>query len=217
MKASYLSITTTTTTVAAEKIRGFSLDVLAELSTWGGLTGSEIAELLSKPKKYVRVYLWRLYKYGCIDRRLYYGWEITPFGVDILNSNCLNKYNIGNRRITERQQKDNRRITDEKHLRHSTRQLYIDLFLENEDLSEDQRVVVVVLAQHYEKTGRPYVMVKDYYELRELMGLDPSLDVAELQDLVISLDVCGMIYSFQRGRFLKIGLLKRVIENMKYC
>lgn len=217
MKASYLSITTTTTQqIERYKIGGFSLDILSELSSWGALTGSEIADRLDKPMNYVRVYLGRLYKYGCIDKLLYYGWEITPFGADILNYNSY-KYNKGNNSITTAQHWRNTCITVKPPSKHNTRQLDIDLFLEHEDLSENQRVVVVVLAQHYEKTGRPYVMVKDYYELRELMGLDPILDVAELQDLVISLDVCGMIYSFQRGRFLKIGLLKRVIENMKYC
>ena len=217
MKASYLSITTTTTQqIERYKIGGFSLDILAELSTWGGLTCSEIAERLDKTPNYVRVYLWRLYKYGCIDKRLYYGWEITPFGADILNYNSY-KYNKGNNSITTALQRHNTCITVEPPLKHNTRQLDIDLFLEHEDLSEDQRVVVVVLAKNYEKTGRPYVMVKDYFEFAEIVGLNERMAWTDIQDILISLDVAGMIYMFQRDRYMKIGLLKRVIDNLKYC
>jgi hypothetical protein len=212
------SSNTNTTTAEITRIRGLSLDILALLQSRGGLYTPEIAEELGVSKRYARVYLHRLYEYGCVDRFGRWGWEITASGSDVL---LYNNNNIDNRRITEEQQKDNRRITvdsDTPRTTHNSRQLDINLFLQQvEDLSELQVVVVVALAEHYEKTSRPYLMVKDYYEFADQVGLDERMDSAEIQDLVISLDVAGMVYMFKQGRYMKIGLLKSVVSNLQYC
>jgi len=209
---------TTTTTAAITKIRGLSLDILAILQSRGGLYTPEIAEELGVSGKYARVYMHRLYQYGCVDRFGRWGWEITPSGSDIL---LYNNNDIDNRKITEEQQKDNRKITvvsDTPRTTHSSRQLDINLFLQQvEDLSENQVVVVVALAEHYEKTTRPYLMVRNYYEFAEQVGLSERLDHLQIQDLVISLDVAGMIYMVQKDAYMKIGLLNRVVSNLQYC
>ena len=209
---------TTTTTVQICKIRGFSLDILGELYSKNVLTTPEIASALDCKVPYARVYLHRLYQYGCIERKANWGWIIEPLGTDVL---LLNNNNIDNRKITERTQKDNRKITETSHDLRTTvesRQLNLEPFLQQQDdLSDDQRVVVVAIANHYEKTGRPYLIVKNYYEFAEQVGLSERMDDEDIQDLVISLDVAGIIYTFKKGRYLKIGLLKDVVSNLQYC
>ena len=216
LKAS--TTTTTAQSVQIAKIRGFSLDILAELQSCGGSYTSEIAENLGKPKGYVKTYLHNLLKYGCVDRYARWGWEIAPLGVEILS---INNNNIGKRIVKEESKKSQRRVKETSHVPHTTptsRQLNINLFLQQqEDLSDDQVVVVVALANHYEKTGRPYLKIKDYYEFADKVGLPDRMDDAEIQDLVISLDVAGMIYTFKQGRYLKIGLLQSVVSNLQYC
>jgi hypothetical protein len=218
VKCSSTTTTTTAPTVQINKIRGFSLDILAELQSCGGSYTSEIAEELGKSKGYVKRYLHNLLNYGCVDRFSRWGWEITPLGVEIL---LLNNNNIGERRVKEERKKSERRVketSDTLRTTHSSRQLDINLFLQQvEDLSENQVVVVVALANHYEKTGRPYLKVKDYYEFAEHVGLSERMDEEDLQDLVISLDVAGMVYMFKQGRYMKIGLLKSVVDNLQYC
>lgn len=209
---------TTTTPVQICKIRGFSLDILGELYSKNVLTTPEIAAALDCKVPYARVYLHRLYKYGCIERKAHWGWIIEPLGTDIL---LLNNNNIDNRKITKRIQKDNRKITETSNDSRTTvesRQLNLEPFLQQQDdLSDDQRVVVVAIANHYEKTGRPYLIVKNYYEFAEQVGLSERMDDEDIQDLVISLDVAGIIYTFKKGRYLKIGLLKEVVNNLQYC
>jgi DNA-binding Lrp family transcriptional regulator len=208
----------TTTTAEITRIRGLSLDILALLQSRGGLYTPEIAEEVGKSKNHVRAYMHNLLNYGCVDRFGRWGWEITAFGVDVL---LYNNNDIDKRSIKETSKKHKRCAKDGSgipHTTHSSRQLNINLFLQQtEDLSENQVVVVVALAEHYEKTGRPYLIVRDYYQFADQVGLDERMDDTEIHDLVISLDVAGMIYRFRDGLDMKIGLLKRVVDNLQYC
>lgn len=212
------SLKCTTTTVQINRIRGYSLDILSELQHTV-LTGPEIAELTDRKYGYTKRYLYNLYKYGCVDRIERWSWKITPLGAEILSTNTNTKN--GERRVKEEGKKSERRVKETSHNSCTTptwRQLNIDLFLQQqEDLSENQRVVVVALANKYEKTGRPYLMVKSYYEFAEQVGLSERMDHADIQDLVISLDVAGIVYTFRKGDYMKIGLLKQVVNNLQYC
>jgi len=192
---------------------------LAELSTWGGLTGSEIAERLDKPMNYVRVYLWRLYNYGCIDKCLYYGWEITPYGIDVLNYNS-NIYNKGNTYITLEQHLHNTCITVDSKVSHKnniSRQLNLSLFSDDPDVSEPERVVVLALAKHYELTGEKYRYYADMYDFCEQMALS-SIGIGEL---MAKLKQDGVIYIRKESMFenisLKVGLKKAFVERLQNC
>ena len=206
---------TTTPTAEITKIRGFSLNVLASLQNRGGLYTPEIAEELGKPRGYVRTYLHRLYQYGCVDRFGRWGWEITALGSEIIQYN--NNY-IEHRSITETSQKHNRSITETSHVprtTHSSRQLDLSLFTEDPNVSEPERVVVLALASHYEKTGEKYQLFSDWFDFSDSMGIS-SIGVNEI---VGKLKQDGVIYvRYEKMlRMIKIGLKKDFVERLQYC
>lgn len=201
---------TTTTTVQVNRIRGFSLDILNELQSRGGLTTPEIAENLGKSQVYVRRYLYRLYKYGCIDKKEHWGWIIEPLGNFIIDIN-INK--LGDRRETEERQKSDRRVTETPR----DRQLDLSLFTSNPEITEPEVVVVQALVDHYERTGEKYRYYQNHWDFCEQMGIS-SLEVG---GVMAKLKQDGVIYVRRETMFegisLKVGLKKAFVENLKYC
>lgn len=184
----------------------------------GGSTANELREELGKPLNYIRPYLYNLYKYGCVDRRELWGWEITTMGDFVLSSNSSSS-SIGKRRVKEERKKSKRRVKEVEKTPVKTRQLNISLWSGRDDLSDNKLTVVVALANHFEKTGRPYLKVKSFYEFRDLMELSNSLDSNDIQDIVVFLENKGIFYQYHPpgGRYLKIGFTKETLENMKHC
>ena len=121
--------------------------------------------------------------------------------------------------MKEERKKSERRVKEVETTPVKTRQLNISLWSEREDLSGNERTVVVAIANHFEKTGRPYLKVKSFYEFRDLLELSTSLDSSDIQDIVVYLENRGIFYQYRPlgGRHLKIGLTKETIENIKNC
>ena len=212
-----LKASTTTPTVQITRIRGLSLDILALLETRGGLYTPEIAEEIGRSRNHVKVYLSRLLQYGCVDRFARWGWTITALGVETLQYN--NNY-IGNRKVTEEQQKGNRKVTESSQASCTTpssRQLNLSLYSEDPDVSEPERVVVLSLAQHYERTGEKYRYYTDMFDFCEQMGIS-SIGIGET---MAKLKQDGVIYVRKETMFegisWKIGLKKDFVERLQYC
>ena len=208
-------ISTPTPTVQICKIRGFSLDILGELYSKNVLTTPEIAAALDCKVPYARVYLHRLYKYGCIERKAHWGWIIEPLGTDILN---LNNNNIDNRKITKRTQKDNRKITETSNDSRTTvesRQLNLSLYESDPNVTEPEREVVMLMVSHYERTGEKYRYFKDMYDFCEQTGTS----AVGVMELLAKLKQEGVIYMREEKMLgmWKIGLKVNFIERLQYC
>lgn len=212
----------TTTTVNIARIRGLSLEILALLYSREGAYVPDIADVLGKSRTYVRQYLHRLLKYGCVDRYDGWGWKITPLGIDIILYNDSIQYNNNNTErntsVTLPLQKRNSSVTVSSHAPHTTassRQLNLSLYSDNPDISDPERAVVVVLAEHYEQTGEKYRYYSDMYDFCEQMGIS-SIGV---NHLIAKLKQEGVIYvMWMRDlEMWKIGLKKDFVERLQYC
>jgi len=199
------------------KIRGFSLDILALLENKGGLYTPEIAEELGKSKSYVKVYMHNLFNYGCVDRFARWGWQITALGTDVL---LYNNNNIGKRRVKEEQKKSKRTVketSNDSHTTNSSRQLNLSLYSDDPDVTEPEVVVVLALAEHYERTGEKYRYYADMYDFCDQMGIT-SIGIGEL---MAKLKQDGVIYIRKETMFegisLKVGLKKDFVERLQYC
>jgi len=225
------TISTTTTTTLA-RIRGFSIELLFLLES-NDLTVSDLVFLTDKYDQYVREYLYRLKKYGLVDRNSPF-WSLTPLGYSFLQKRKeIQKY-IGkkkeerrkkkeetkqkqNRNKTETKQKQNSIVNinnQEKPAKKQHQQLSLDLWKRKHTLDETEGVVVEVLVRHYNETGTPYLLAEDQYELCEKLGID----LCNLRQAIKNLKQDGVIYfgNYEKSLGLwKIGLLKRFIEELK--
>jgi hypothetical protein len=208
-------ISTPTPTVQICKIRGFSLDILGELYSKNMLTTPEIASNLDRSPKYVRCYLYNLYKYGCIDRKDRWGWVIEPFGADVL---LLNNNNIDQRKKKERPKKDQRKTKETSNDSHTTvesRQLNLSLYESDPNVTEPEREVVMLMVSHYERTGEKYRYFKDVYDFCEQTGIS----AVGVMELLAKLKQEGVIYMREEKMLgmWKIGLKVNFIERLQYC
>lgn len=207
-------ISTPTPTVQINRIGGFSLDILGELYSKNVLTTPEIASNLNRKQSYVRVYLHRLYKYGCIERKARWGWIIEPLGTDILRNN---NNNIGNKRATTKQQKSNKRVTETSNDSRTTvsRQLNLSLYESDPNVTEPEREVVMLMVSHYERTGEKYRYFKDIYDFCEQTGLS----AVGVMELLAKLKQEGVIYMREEKMLgmWKIGLKVNFIERLQHC
>jgi len=214
------SLTTPTTTGLKSPYRvwGKNLDVLSVLSEFGGLTVREISDKTLIPTKVIWEYCKRNFKRGLIEPDCW-GWTLTPIGIEVVRYNNNNSPQIIHNQSTNSPQIIHNQSTNKPK---KSRQLNIEVYLEKEDLTEDERVVVEVLARHYEETGekakaRPYFIVKDYYEFRTKIGFGCNLRDEDVQDIAISLQSNGYLYIMPQGKRLKIGLTKETIEKLQNC
>jgi predicted transcriptional regulator len=203
--------------VEITRVRGLSLDILALLQSRGGLYTPEIAEELGKSRNYVRTYMHNLLQYGCVNRFGRWGWEITALGSDIL---LYNNNKIDKRSIKEEQKKHKRSIKEtsrNSHTTHISRQLNLSLYSEDPDVTEPERVVVLALAEHYERTGEKYRYYADMYDFCDQMGIT-SIGIGEV---MAKLKQEGVIYIRKETMFegisLKVGLKKDFVERLQYC
>ncbi len=191
--------------------RGHTIEILEALNDCGNLTTKEIAGITGMTVNDVGHRCREGKKRGIFAKIDRWKWMITDYGEFVLkiniNKSTTNRTHINNQSTTNQQPT----LDSEK----KQRQLNLSIFDQNEDLSELQRVVVVAMAKHYEKTGRPYYMVHDFHQFRDEVGLDVKYSYTDVQDVVISLEVAGFIYHFTKGDIIKIGLLKSTIEKLQ--
>jgi hypothetical protein len=187
------------------RIRGFSVDILAELQRTGGATTNELRRELGRSGGYLRSYLYNLYSYGAIGRSDLWGWKITAYGEAVLSSSSSS----GKRREEEEKKKSKRRAKE------TNRQLNLSLFSSESDISEDEMRVVAVMAEHYERTGEKFRYFKDPYDFCESVEI-PAVGINEL---LARLKEEGIIYVRKETELgmWKIGLKLAFVERLQYC
>ncbi|MFB6075972.1 MAG: hypothetical protein ABEK17_02410 [Candidatus Aenigmatarchaeota archaeon] len=188
--------------------------MLTELYNRGPLTAIELSRILDQKKNYIRSYLYRLEKYGCLSKTDGSVWQITETGIDIIIINDIdiaNNNNIeSNRKATEKQQKSNRKATVNK----PTVQTAIDSFLSNSS-TEYERVVVMALVKHYESTGEKYMYYRDPREFCDQM----QIPIDDANVILAQLKQNGIIYIMKDKMLsmLKIGLKSHFVERLQLC
>jgi len=217
LKSPYTTTTTTSIFTSLSRIRGFTIDLLYLLRN-KCLRSVEIAEITGKPANYVRSYLYNMRSYGLTEKR---GdlWILTEYGVNFLsyidrldknNNKGKRRAKVSKRRAKEEQKKS--KSSEQKQFK----QIPIHLWLQNSSLDDVERVVVEVLADHYNRTGSKFIHVRDKYELAERCKVNPSALGEALRNLLDD----NIIYVFHhhRGPFTgltKIGLKKAFIQMLR--
>ncbi len=201
--------TSTTTTTKKEhcpqKFRGRTIDILAVLSASGGLTTCEIAERLFQPPKKIWEYCKRGYRRGIFERKERWGWCVSPLGFLVLSLHATTTTTV---HTTSTQHPHNIHTTSTP----KSRQLNLAPYFESETLEEADRNVVVVLSEHFERTGIKFRIFQDQYDLAEAMHISEKQVIPTLRHLREE----GCIYFRREALGWKIGLMKGFVERMQY-
>jgi len=198
------------------RVRGLSVDLMMILYERGALSCPEIAELMNKTPRFIRVYLHRLLKKGLL-RRSEFLWELSEKGLlfierKVFINNIYRKIYIeDNKRITKGLQKDNKNITNVIYHQFIMKSM-IKRALERYGLSENERGVVLLLLENYFNSGcrRKFMYFKDSEDASSFFKLNPYA----LRDALISLHNKGIIYFKPVMGLLKIGLMKGFIGEI---
>jgi hypothetical protein len=201
------STTTTTRTrqFSPQKYRGHTLEILGVLSELGGLTTREIADRTGISCRVVWGYCKRGYDCGIFHRKENWGWCASPSGMLVLSILTTTTTTV-NTKSTQSQHKVNTRSTQ------PPRQLNLATFTSSKDFEESDRNVVVVLAEHYERTGVKYRLFQDEYEIAESM----HIAVQDVKPTLRHLREEGCIYFRREALGWKIGLMKGFVERMQH-
>jgi len=224
------TISTTTTNFSATRLRGFTVELLKLLSN-DAISIFELSEITDRSLKHLRVYLWRLRKYGLIEGDGVF-WTATNEGLYALSLLSSRKKNEGilSRRLegpqdiksyssrsctenskhgTLRQQFDNTSTTLRQQFR---KQLTLEKAFQRLNLNDCEKEVVEALLAHYNRTGSAFI----YINYAEDLQLDYPADI--LQEAVRKLRQNNIIYLWpDRGmKALKLGLKKAFIEKLRY-
>jgi len=222
------AVSTTTTNFTATRLRGFTVELLKLLSN-DAMSIFELSEITDRPLKRLRVYLWRLKKYGLIEGDSVF-WTANHEGLYVLSllssrkkqseilsrrlegppniksyssESCTGNSKQGHSSITLRLQFDNTKITVPK-------QLTLENALKRFDLNDCEREVVEVLLTHYNRTGSPF----KYVNYLEDLQLDYSSQI--LQEAIRKLRQDNIIYLWQDRAMnaLKLGLKRAFLETL---
>jgi len=202
------SDTIISTTTSLSRVRGFTVILLFHLKGHE-LRTMDLIEATGKYHGYVSRYLFNMLKYGLVEKNGSI-WKLTQNGVDFLfYLESLPNNNIIIRKIAERKLKDGRKI-DESCGSKKTKQISIQIWLQNSSLDEIEKEVVEVLMDHYNRTGSKFLLVQDFYELTERLNKPPhSIDKA-LKNL--RQDNIIYIFRLREQNCWKIGIKKHFIE-----
>jgi len=227
---SALQVPAVSSTTTPARIRGFTLQLLGLLRN-DVVSVFELAEITDRPLTHLRVYLWRLKKYGLIEGDGVF-WTATQEGLYVLSllssrkkgdeilskrlegpqdlksdssKSCTenSKRRSDNSSITLPLQFDNTKITVPK-------QLTLEKAFQRLNLNDCEKEVVEALLAHYNYTGSPF----KYINYAEDLQLDYSADI--LQEAVRKLKQDNIIYIWQDRAMnaLKLGLKKAFLEKL---
>jgi len=159
------------------RVRGFTIDILYHLKN-RMITASELAEITGKYRQYVNKYLYRMRKYGIIEKQGPF-WKITEEGLSyLLHLEEVSKYSKY-RRQKEDRKKTLRRQKEDISIQKKPKQVSIQLFLQDLSLSDAERRIIEVLYRHYVKTGSLFVffpvdIYQDPYEPAKFFKIKPD-------------------------------------------
>jgi hypothetical protein len=179
------------------------------LNDCGSLASWEVAEKVDRGSNFVRPYLYRLRRYGVVDKDEGM-WFLTDFGLYLTSLLCNNNNNNNN--------KSNTRVTQQQHNSNTSqlkkpRQVSIEAWLCDSNPAAAERGVVDILVSHFNKTGSKFVLVKDHYAMSELL----SINVGDVPDVLANLRQENIIYLMRdptSGQW-KLGLKKAFLELLE--
>ena len=202
-------ISTTTSSRALCRVRGFTVDLLMALNQ-GPLRTLGIIEKTGKPANYVSRYLWNMQKYGLVLKAGSF-WNLTVLGESFVNYlHHEVEVEIEIRNLNERKKKEERNI-DETVLQRVEFQSRFDLWLKENPLSDVEKVVVDALIEHYQKTRSKFILVDTKYELAERLNQNPESLVEALRHLYQD----RIAYLFRHGLGWKVGLYRAFVEGLE--
>jgi len=176
----------------------------------GPLRTLGICEKTQKPANYVSRYLLNMQKYGLVLKTGSF-WNLTVLGESFVNYlHHEIEIEIEIRNLNERKTKEEQNL-NETILRKVEFQSHFDLWLMKNPLSDVEKVVVDTLIEHYQKTGRKFILVETKYELAERLNQNPD----DLQQAIRHLYQDGIAYLFKHGLGWKVGLYQAFVEGLE--
>jgi len=204
------TISTTTTSPALARVRGFTVDLLMALNQ-GPLRTLGICEKTQKPANYVSRYLLNMQKYGLVLKSGSF-WNLTVLGesfVGYLHHEIEIEIEIRN--LNERKKKEELNV-NEKILRHVEIQSRLDIWNQKNTYSPIEVAVVDYLVSHYNRTKQKFVVIQSRYELAERLNL-PKDDVDQAL-LKLYEDRVAYVQPVGHSVF-KVALYAEFVENLE--
>jgi len=222
------TISTTTTNVAATRLRGFTIEILKLLSN-DAISIFELSDITDRPLKHIRTYLSRLKNHGLIEGDGVF-WTASHEGRYVLsllssrkkNEEILSKRLKGPPNIKSYSSKSYTENSKQGHSSTTLRlqfdytkttlpkQPTLEKAVKRLNLNDCEKEVVEVLLAHYNRTGSPF----KYINYLEDLQLDYSSQI--LQEAVRKLRQDNIIYIWQDRAMnaLKLGLKKAFLEKI---
>ncbi|MEM4593379.1 MAG: hypothetical protein QW196_08275 [Sulfolobales archaeon] len=178
------------------RIRGFSLELLRALLQSNPRTTAELSELFEKKQNYMRTYLYRLKRYGLVEKH-FNCWYLTDRGRSLAQrlESLLEKH--------ESSHSSSRSLSVDSALR----------LLEKYNLSPSARALALKLIENYMKSGlrRKYVVLTSSRQLED--ELEMSAD--DFRSALAELESKGIAYRLViKGYGLKVGLLDGFVREL---
>ena len=207
--AEALALSTTTSSQALCRVRGFTVDLLIALKQ-GPLRTSELCQKTGKYHQFVNRYLLNMRTYGVIEKITSF-WRLTDLGIDfVCYFDRVRSTSVVVRNLEERKKKEERN-SEETLLREVEFQSRFDLWLQENPLSDVEKVVVDALIEHYQKTGSKFILVDTKYELAERLNQNPESLIEALRHLYQD----HVAYLFRHGLGWKVGLYRAFVEGLE--
>ena len=218
LKKNVETLYTTTTLSTFGRVRGFTVDLLFSLKNHE-LRTIDIVESSGKYRQYVNEYLYRMRKYGLVQKEGSY-WKITENGVSFLSKlpNALPNTNTNTNTYLKRKHSENiRKHCENTSVPKKLKQLSFSLWLQDSGLSYDeitQNLVVVVL-DHYHKTGSKFIYT-DLYSLAEQFKVSPE----RMFTAILKLHEDHILYHYPskavRQDTFKLGAYKDFLQKLEF-
>ncbi len=195
------------------------MDILELLNDCGALSTIEIADRMNKNRKYVNMYLCRLSGYSLIRlNQDNWKWYITA--PDDIIIYIIYK---DNRKITERQQKDNRNnnvlsFYKNKKMKSVEQKTKIPIDEWTQERTNTEVVVVTYLIEHFNETMNKFVLCTSHDEFAEMLNI-PFPESAEIPKALLRLESDGVLYNvyLREKSAWKIGLKDAFIDRVRFC
>jgi hypothetical protein len=196
------------TTTSFGKIRGFTLQVLQFLARHGEMRVSELCETFQKSPQYLIRYLYNMQNYGLVLNQDCF-WKLTEKGA-LFNSyfeKIVEKDSIYMKEVRKKLER-NKKVT----ILRVQKQVSLENWSRNHDLSDCEKEVVDTLIKHYNETGSKYVFFNDPYSFAEKIGFNLDVTKEALQKLRMD-NVIYLIRDKTHGCW-KLGMKKAFVEAL---
>jgi len=217
------AITTTTTSPALAKVRGFTVDLLYALKQ-GPLRTHALCKKAEKEHQYVETYLNRMQNYGLVMKNDAF-WNLTALGEDFTmyleREDDYTDFTHSNKQTNKQttttiQHLEYRKKTEGKQLADTILhrvefQSRFDLWLRENPLSDVEKVVVDYLVEHYQRTRSKFILVDTKYELAERLNQNPE----NLNQAFRNLYSDRVAYIFKHGLGWKVALYAAFVEGLE--